>query len=211
MQTTGAWLPVSEPVRRVVSVLCCAVQCGLAPRLFDYLFNRIDEEENSKVGTAHHEEQLHATLCVHGEGCVHCRSPRLVSREGQGHAWMRTLKRNKKRRMLVAVHCSTVMPVGCGSLVRDVLLRCRTYCLPQGRDAVRYCLRCSFLEIYNETISDLLAPSSVNLQIREDGSEKGPFVEGLSQHNVLNSETCSRVGRGERRGRGRVGRRGAAA
>ena len=57
----------------------------------------------------------------------------------------------------------------------------------QGRDTVRYSCRCSFLEIYNETITDLLNPSASNLGIRED--QRGlVFVEGLSEAPVLNGE-----------------------
>ena len=41
-----------------------------------------------------------------------------------------------------------------------------------------YLIRCSYLEIYNEQILDLLEPSSVNLHIRED-IKKGVYVEGL--------------------------------
>ena len=36
----------------------------------------------------------------------------------------------------------------------------------QGRERLRYSLKCSFLEIYNETITDLLNPAAYNLQIR---------------------------------------------
>jgi kinesin family protein 15 len=41
-----------------------------------------------------------------------------------------------------------------------------------------YLIRCSYLEIYNEQILDLLEPTSVNLHIRED-IKKGVYVEGL--------------------------------
>ncbi|KAK9835585.1 hypothetical protein WJX74_003633 [Apatococcus lobatus] len=54
-----------------------------------------------------------------------------------------------------------------------------------GRERLRYSLKCSFLEIYNETITDLLHPASVNLQIRED-TRRGCYVEGLSEEIVLN-------------------------
>ena len=47
-------------------------------------------------------------------------------------------------------------------------------------------LYCSFLEIYNETITDLLNPSATNLQIRED--THGCFVEYLTETEVLNGE-----------------------
>ncbi|ESQ48192.1 hypothetical protein EUTSA_v10019874mg [Eutrema salsugineum] len=43
--------------------------------------------------------------------------------------------------------------------------------------------KCSFLEIYNEQITDLLEPSSTNLQLRED-SGKGVYVENLVEYNV---------------------------
>ncbi|GFR41403.1 hypothetical protein Agub_g2083 [Astrephomene gubernaculifera] len=55
----------------------------------------------------------------------------------------------------------------------------------RGPDTVKYNCRCSFLEIYNETIADLLCPSSSNLPIRED-PEKGPYVDGLSEPPALN-------------------------
>jgi hypothetical protein len=41
------------------------------------------------------------------------------------------------------------------------------------------------LEIYNEQISDLLEPSSANLQMREDAN-KGVYVEGLLEVEVQN-------------------------
>lgn len=41
-----------------------------------------------------------------------------------------------------------------------------------------FLVRCSYLEIYNEQIMDLLEPTSVNLHIRED-IKKGVYVEGL--------------------------------
>ena len=50
---------------------------------------------------------------------------------------------------------------------------------------MRYSVRCSFLEIYNETITDLLYPSSKNLQMRED-MKTGCYVQGLSEQDVLN-------------------------
>ncbi|XP_024518825.1 kinesin-like protein KIN-12E [Selaginella moellendorffii] len=55
----------------------------------------------------------------------------------------------------------------------------------QGRkdENLRYTCRCSFLEIYNEQITDLLEPSSTNLQVRED-ARKGVYVESLSEFEV---------------------------
>ena len=44
----------------------------------------------------------------------------------------------------------------------------------------------SFLEIYNEIITDLLCPSSTGLSVRDGDHKRGVFVEGLSETNVLN-------------------------
>eukprot|EP00698_Gefionella_okellyi_P014420 TRINITY_DN4002_c0_g2_i1.p1 TRINITY_DN4002_c0_g2~~TRINITY_DN4002_c0_g2_i1.p1 ORF type:complete len:1024 (+),score=306.20 TRINITY_DN4002_c0_g2_i1:27-3098(+) len=44
----------------------------------------------------------------------------------------------------------------------------------------KFLVRASFLQIYNEVISDLLKPDRSNLTIRED-KKKGVFVEGLSE------------------------------
>lgn len=47
----------------------------------------------------------------------------------------------------------------------------------------KFMVRVSYLQIYNESISDLLKPEKQNLQIRED-SKKGIFVEGLTEYAV---------------------------
>lgn len=41
-------------------------------------------------------------------------------------------------------------------------------------------VRASYLQIYNEVISDLLKPDRNNLVIRED-KKKGVYVDGLSE------------------------------
>ncbi|XP_014509145.1 kinesin-like protein KIN-12C [Vigna radiata var. radiata] len=48
---------------------------------------------------------------------------------------------------------------------------------------LKYSCKCSFLEIYNEQITDLLMPSSTNLQLRED-LKKGVYVENLTEYRV---------------------------
>ncbi|AQK61437.1 kinesin-like protein KIN-12G [Zea mays] len=53
-------------------------------------------------------------------------------------------------------------------------------------ETLRFTCKCSFLEIYNEQILDLLNPNSVNLQIRED-SRKGVHVESLTEHEISNA------------------------
>ena len=49
----------------------------------------------------------------------------------------------------------------------------------------RFMVRASYLQIYNEIISDLLKPGRNNLNIRED-KKKGFFVDGLSEWVVRN-------------------------
>ena len=48
-------------------------------------------------------------------------------------------------------------------------------------------LKCQYLEIYNETISDLLRPGSTNLQLREH-YKRGCHVEDLAEMTALNCE-----------------------
>ncbi|XP_050363080.1 kinesin-like protein KIN-12D [Argentina anserina] len=50
-------------------------------------------------------------------------------------------------------------------------------------EKLKYNCKCSFLEIYNEQITDLLDPSSSNLLLREDVT-KGVYVENLSEFEV---------------------------
>lgn len=50
---------------------------------------------------------------------------------------------------------------------------------------LQYTCRCSFLQIYNEQISDLLHPAEKPLALRYD-SESGVYVENLKEHVVVN-------------------------
>ncbi|XP_024388572.1 kinesin-like protein KIN-12F [Physcomitrium patens] len=52
--------------------------------------------------------------------------------------------------------------------------------------------RCSFLEIYNEQITDLLEPTSTNLHMRED-NRTGVYVENLSEVEVHNVQDVIRL------------------
>ncbi|XP_020592078.1 kinesin-like protein KIN-12F [Phalaenopsis equestris] len=52
-------------------------------------------------------------------------------------------------------------------------------------EKLKYTCKCSFLQIYNEQIFDLLNPSSTNLIIRDD-PRKGVHVENLSEFEVEN-------------------------
>ena len=53
-------------------------------------------------------------------------------------------------------------------------------------EKLRFTCKCSFLEIYNEQILDLLDTSSTNLQIRED-IKKGVYVENLMEIEVTSA------------------------
>jgi hypothetical protein len=49
-------------------------------------------------------------------------------------------------------------------------------CIEKERsEGVNFIIKCSFLEIYNEQIIDLLNKSNTNLQLRED-TKKGVYV-----------------------------------
>lgn len=54
------------------------------------------------------------------------------------------------------------------------------YIQTKGNSKTKFLVRASYLQIYNETISDLLKPERSNLNIRED-KKKGIYVEGLSE------------------------------
>ena len=58
----------------------------------------------------------------------------------------------------------------------------------QEGESIQFSCRCSFAELYNETITDLLSLSDSNLHIRED-SRKGIYVEGLMQEEVSNGDS----------------------
>ncbi|GAU16719.1 hypothetical protein TSUD_199610 [Trifolium subterraneum] len=62
-----------------------------------------------------------------------------------------------------------------------------------GKDCkLKYTCKCSFLEIYNEQITDLLEPSSTNLQLRED-MKKGVYVDNLTEHSVVTVDDVMRL------------------
>ncbi|KAL4591136.1 hypothetical protein LXL04_004086 [Taraxacum kok-saghyz] len=55
-----------------------------------------------------------------------------------------------------------------------------------------YQCRCSFLEIYNEQITDLLDPTQRNLQIRED-TKTGVYVENLREESVCSIKDVTQL------------------
>ena len=63
----------------------------------------------------------------------------------------------------------------------------------QHGERLEFLCRCSFLEIYNEQIFDLLDPASIGLSLRED-LKKGVFVDGLLERDVASARDAYRVG-----------------
>lgn len=57
---------------------------------------------------------------------------------------------------------------------------------------MEFLCRCSFLEIYNEQIFDLLDPASSGLALRED-LKKGVFVDGLLEKHVASAKDAYSV------------------
>ena len=68
-------------------------------------------------------------------------------------------------------------------VVEDIFSYINTY--ENKNKEIKFLIRTSYLQIYNEYISDLLIPEKKNLNIRED-RKKGIFVEGLSEWVVNN-------------------------
>eukprot|EP00890_Picochlorum_soloecismus_P003968 jgi/Picsp_1/4572/NSC_01942-R1_protein len=66
-----------------------------------------------------------------------------------------------------------------------------------GTEQCNYLVRASYLQIYNEIVSDLLKPENKNLMIRED-KKRGVYVEGLSEWVVRTpSDVYDLMQRGE--------------
>ncbi|XP_039140332.1 kinesin-like protein KIN-12C [Dioscorea cayenensis subsp. rotundata] len=63
-------------------------------------------------------------------------------------------------------------------------------CLEENN--ISYQCRCSFLEIYNEQIIDLLNPSQRNLQIHDD-AKSGFYVENLTDEYVNNIDDATQI------------------
>lgn len=59
----------------------------------------------------------------------------------------------------------------------------------------RYLAQCSYLEIYNENIRDLLEPTTASslLQLKEQASGDGITVSNLSMHTVHTAAECERL------------------
>ncbi|KAL4857579.1 Kinesin-like protein KIN-12E [Chlorella vulgaris] len=55
-------------------------------------------------------------------------------------------------------------------------------------DGVRFTVKCYNCEVYGEEVTDLLAPGASGLQIRDGDQHQGIYVEGLSEHVVVNAD-----------------------
>ncbi|XWS11294.1 hypothetical protein CRYUN_Cryun38cG0071800 [Craigia yunnanensis] len=62
---------------------------------------------------------------------------------------------------------------------------------PDGKQ-INFQCRCSFLEIYNEQIGDLLDPTQRNLEIKDD-SKNGLYVENLTEEYVSSYEDVTQI------------------
>jgi len=69
----------------------------------------------------------------------------------------------------------------------EAIEQCKQAKQTSNQTHVEFLIRCSYLEIYNEQIQDLLDPSAANLHVRED-IKKGVYVEGLIEEAVTNSK-----------------------
>lgn len=74
--------------------------------------------------------------------------------------------------------------------MRGILPRCFEFLFSSiseeiAKKKVQYLVKCSYLEIYQEQINDLLDQNPRNLQLRED-MKKGVYVEGLIEESVAN-------------------------
>lgn len=67
----------------------------------------------------------------------------------------------------------------------------------QQKGDCKFVCTCSFLEIYNERIHDLLDANSPSLQVREDVQE-GIIVQNLTEHTVENPAEAMEVGEGDK-------------
>jgi kinesin family protein 15 len=55
--------------------------------------------------------------------------------------------------------------------------------------SLQFIVRCCYMEIYNETVTDLLEASKSNLAVRENNKD-GIYVDGITWQEVRNAEAC---------------------
>ncbi|KAF9616283.1 hypothetical protein IFM89_029059 [Coptis chinensis] len=62
----------------------------------------------------------------------------------------------------------------------------------EDKQKISYQCRCSFLEVYNEQLGDLLDPNQRNLQIRDD-AKNGFYVENLTEEYVTSYDDVTQI------------------
>ena len=127
---------------------------GLTPRVFEHLFSRIAELQGIQV----------LTLIVWTHGPHHCS---LISSDAQLCSLVYI---QPMTLAALLISCSLPSPIALPGMSEQ-----------DGQRQVT--CKCSFLEIYNETITDLLGGCQTNLHIREDAAH-GVYVEGLHEESV---------------------------
>lgn len=81
---------------------------------------------------------------------------------------------------------------------RGILPRCLEFLFSSIKKELKknldleYLIKCSFLEIYNEQINDMISPDQRNLLIRED-IKKGAYVENLQQETITSFDEALEI------------------
>ena len=56
--------------------------------------------------------------------------------------------------------------------------------ISKSSDEIEFVVKCSYLEIYNEKVQDLLDPNKTNLLIKED-KDKGIYIQDLTEVRIF--------------------------
>lgn len=96
---------------------------------------------------------------------------------------MRTAQTCKRQvdNTFISTYGNMVSPLAQMSWLTRQVLNTTSVCpCPSPPSRSKYLVRSSYLQIYNEVVSDLLKPERAALAIRED-RRRGVFVDGLSE------------------------------
>eukprot|EP00887_Chlorella_sp_A99_P004346 scaffold15.g4346.t1 len=155
------------------------LHCGLVPRVFDLLFRRVPPALGPLLSA-----RMRAVVAW---------------RVGVGAPCALLLGRPAPRARVVCGLFSVAwrgdLLLRRGSFVGGLLSRVSEE--EQANDNVRYSVKCSFLEVYNEDISDLLQPSNANLQeIQKLKLQSSLALQELAQEKAASArlrEECSQL------------------
>jgi len=56
--------------------------------------------------------------------------------------------------------------------------------IEKANDEIEFIVKCSYLEIYNEKVQDLLDPNKSNLLVKED-KDKGIYIQDLTEVFII--------------------------